>query len=212
MLSVLICDDHPVVRRGLKAVLTSSNSVQRVGEAATALEALDIIRKDQHWDVVVVDISLPGMSGLELLKEVKRERPRLPVLVLSMHPEDQYAVRSIRAGASGYLSKDAAPDDLTKAIGAIVAGRKYLTPSVAESLIHELESPSDRQPHEVLSDREYQILCLIAAGKSVKQIAGELFLSVKTVSTYRRRSLEKLGLGTSAELIRYAFQHRLVEV
>ena len=211
MISVLICDDHPVVRRGLKEIIASGCVVKCVAEASTAEEAL---RQglQRYWDVVLMDISLPGMSGLETLKALKRERPRLAVLVVSVHPEDQYAVRTLRAGASGYLTKETAPDELVKAVHCVVAGRKYVTPYVAEQLIQEVESPSDRPAYELLSDREYQIMTLIATGKTVKEISLALVLSIKTVSTYRARCVEKLGCRTTADIVRYAVEHGLVGV
>jgi two-component system, NarL family, invasion response regulator UvrY len=212
VISILICDDHPVVRRGLKEILASGCSVKCVGEASTAQEALKQAQQ-RRWDVILLDITLPGMGGLETLKQLKRDQPRLPVLMVSMHPEDQYAVRTLRAGASGYLTKETVPDELVKAVHCVLRGRKYVTPHVAEQLIHEIENPSsDRQAHEVLSDREYQVTCLIAAGKTVKEIARNLSLSVKTVSTYRTRSLEKLGGKSTADIVRYAIEHGLTGV
>jgi len=209
VISILICDDHPVVRRGLKEILESDHSAKCVEEASTAQEALDAVRQ-RHWDLVLLDISLPGKSGLEALKELKRARPRLPILVVSMHSEEQYAVRALKAGAAGYLSKKMAPEELVNAVNSVLRGRRYVTERVADRLIRELGSPSERHAHENLSDREHEVTCLIAEGKSVQDIADELMLSVKTVSTYRLRSLVKLGLKSNAGIIRYALEHRLV--
>ena len=216
VISILICDDHPVVRRGLKEILESDHSAKCVEEASTAQEALDAVRdriqgaQEQYRDLVLLDISLPGKSGLEALKELKRARPRLPILVVSMHSEEQYAVRALKAGAAGYLSKKMAPEELVNAVNSVLRGRRYVTERVADRLIRELGSPSERHAHENLSDREHEVTCLIAEGKSVQDIADELMLSVKTVSTYRLRSLVKLGLKSNAGIIRYALEHRLV--
>jgi two-component system, NarL family, invasion response regulator UvrY len=160
--------------------------------------------------VLVLDVSMPGRGGLEILKDVKQERPKLPVLILSMHPEDQYAVRALKAGAAGYLNKDSAPEELVKAVRKVVGGGRYVSANVAEKLAYDLTSDTGRAPHETLSDREFQVLCMIASGKSVTDIAEELALSVKTVSTYRARILEKMGMRNNAELTHYAIQNRLV--
>ncbi|RPI50405.1 MAG: DNA-binding response regulator, partial [Chloroflexi bacterium] len=165
----------------------------------------------ETWDVVVLDISMPDRSGLDILKQIRSERPKLPVLVLSMYSEDQYAIRVLKAGASGYLTKDSAADELVKAIRKVVSGGRYVSPLLAEKLAFEIGDDSSRLPHEALSDREFQVLRMIAAGKSVKEIAAELSLSVKTVSTYRARLLEKMNLGTNAELIHYAIQNNLID-
>jgi two-component system invasion response regulator UvrY len=208
-MNVLVCDDHPVVRRGLKNILLADGCVATVGEASRATELLSLVRS-RPWDVVVLDIGLPGLNGLEALRQLKQERPRLPVLILSVHPADHYAIRSLRAGAAGYLSKEAAPEELLNALRVVVSGRKYVTSEVAQQLALDLEHPSDRLPHEALSDREYQILCLLASGETVTKVAADLALSVKTVSTHRVRMLKKLGLKTNADIIRYALQQRLV--
>jgi len=210
MIRVLIADDHAVVRRGVRMVLEGTARIEVVAEAATGSEALDKARKEQI-DVAVLDLSMPGPGGLEVLRQFKDEHPRLPVLILTMHPEDQYAVRAFRAGASGYLTKQSIPEELIKAVETVAAGRKYITPSVAEALASEVHHDTAKLPHELLSDREYQVLLRIAAGKTVGEIAEELRLSPKTVSTYRSRILEKMEIKTSAELTHYAFQHKLVE-
>lgn len=210
MIRVLIGDDHAIVRQGLKQILSFSKSNFVCGEAENGQAVLDQVNKDP-WDVVILDISMPGVSGLDILKEIKKERPKLPVLVLTMHSEDQFALRSIRAGASGYLKKDSAPEELIKAINKVIDGGKYVSPQLAELLAADIERDSEKPPHDTLSDREYQVMRLIASGKTAKQIADELSLSVKTISTYRTRLLEKMNMKTNAELTHYAIQNRLVE-
>ena len=209
MIRVLIVDDHPVVRRGLRALLSDEFRGAAFGEASTAQQALEQLWK-QKWDVALLDITLPGRSGLDLLKEFKAARPRLPVLVLSVHPEDQFALRALKAGAEGYLTKESAPEELVKAIRKILAGGRYVSPTLAEKLALGVRKDSTRAPHETLSDREYEIMCCIASGKTVTEIAGELSLSPKTISTYRARILEKLGVKNNAAIIRYAIQNGLV--
>jgi DNA-binding NarL/FixJ family response regulator len=210
MTRILVADDHPVVRKGLKQILTEAPDMEVGGEASTGQEALDKVRAE-GWDVVILDISMPGKSGLEVLKQLKRERPGLPVLVLSMHPEDQYAVRALRAGASGYMTKDSAPDELVRGVRKIVQGGKYVSPQLAEKLALDLGTGSQQAPHETLSDREFQVMRLIAAGKTVTEIGEELALSTKTISTYRARVLEKMRMSNNAELIHYAVRNGLVE-
>ncbi|MFL6333519.1 MAG: response regulator [Pyrinomonadaceae bacterium] len=209
MIRVLIVDDHPVVRRGLREILADERNIE-VSETADPHEALGMIR-EQSWSLIVLDIDLPGKGGLELLKDVRRERPRLPVLILSVYPEEQFALRTLRAGASGYLSKDSAPGDLVKVVRKILRGEKYFGERVVEQL---LSNPNDKAttayPHELLSDREFQVLRLFGSGLTVKEIAQELSLSRPTVSTYRARILEKMRMQTTAELVRYAVQNRLV--
>ena len=206
---VVIADDHPVVRRGLKAIVEGALRFANVDEAGNAAELLTLVRKREP-DVVLLDIAMPGRSGLEALKELRGEHPRVPVLVLSVHSEDQFAVRSIRAGASGYLTKDSAPEELVDAIRTVVTGRRYLTPSVAECLASAVETDANRPPHEMLSDREFHVLRMLAAGKTNGEVADELALSAKTVSTYRTRALRKMGMRTNAELTQYAVRHGLV--
>ena len=210
MIRVLIADDHAVVRRGVRMVLESTSRIIVAAEAATGPEALDMARK-VAIDVAVLDLSMPGPGGLEVLKQFKGEHPRLPVLILTMHPEDQYAVRAIRAGASGYLTKQSIPEELIKAVETLAAGRKYITAPVAEALATQVHHDTVKLVHERLSDREYQVLLRIASGRTVGEIAEEVRLSPKTVSTYRSRILEKMELKTSAELTHYAFANKLVE-
>ena len=205
---ILVCDDHPIVRRGLREILEQAGAPVTVGEAASAAEGLALARK-QSWDTVVLDITIPGRGGLELLKELKSERPDVPVLVLSVHPAEQYAVRVLRAGASGYLTKESAPEELLTAIRHIVRGGRYISPSVGETLADDLGRPAEQLPHHGLSDREFEIMRLLASGKRVSEIAEQLHLSLKTVSTYRARVLQKLNLRTTAEIMRYAIKHDL---
>jgi two-component system invasion response regulator UvrY len=210
MIEVLIADDHTIVRKGLIQILADTPDVSVKEEAGNAREVMKKI-KAKSFDLVLLDISLPGRSGLDVLKQLKCLRPGLPVLVLSMHPEEQYAIRSIRAGASGYLTKDSAPEELLKAIRKIARGGKYITASLAEKLAAELEGERRELPHEILSDREYQVMCMIAAGRTVKEIADVLSLSVKTISTHRARILLKMGLKNNAQLTHYAIKHNLVD-
>lgn len=210
MIKILVADDHPVVRRGLREMLAEEPDMAVLGEARNGQETLELARA-MEWGVVLLDITMPGRSGLEVLKELKQERPKLPVLVLSMHPEEQFAVRVLRAGGAGYLTKETAPAELARAIRKVVAGGKYVSPSLAERLAFELDPQPERAPHEGLSDREYQVLRLIASGKTVSQIAAQLSLSVKTISTYRGRILEKMRMKTNAELTHYAVRNRLVD-
>lgn len=209
MIRILIADDHTVVRRGVKEIVSEEPDMVVAGEVHSAQEVLELVRT-QQWDVLVLDISMPGRSGLDVLKELKQERPRLPVLVLSMHPEDQYAVRVLKMGAAGYLSKASTSEELVKAIRKVVARGRYVSPSLAEKLAVDLASNDERPPHETLSSREYQVLCLIGSGKGVTEIAAELSLSVKTISMYRARILEKMNMKNNAELMFYAIQTRLV--
>lgn len=210
MIRVIIADDHAAVRRGVKDILADEADMEIGAEASTSQELLELVRK-QAWDAVVLDISLPGRSGLEVLSELKQERPSLPVLVHTMHAEDQFAVRALRAGAAGYLTKDSPPAELVKALRKIVAGGKYVGQSLAEKLAVNVDANIDRAPHEALSDREFQILRLLASGKTVSAIADELSLSVKTISTYRSRILGKMKMKNNAELMRYALQQKVVE-
>jgi DNA-binding NarL/FixJ family response regulator len=210
MIRALIADDHAVVRQGLIQILGNIPEITVAGEAISGQEVLDKVRAEA-WDVVILDISMPDCSGLDILKQLKSERPKLPVLVLSMHSEDQYAVRALKAGASGYLTKDSAPDELVKAIRKVVSGGRYVGSCLAERLAFEIGADSSKLPHETLSDREFQVLRLIASGKSVTEIAAELYLSSKTVSTYRVRLLKKMNLKTNAELMHYAMQNHLVD-
>ena len=207
---ILITEDHAVVRQGLKLILADHFKKAVFGEARNATEALARVWKDK-WDVVVLDITLRGRSGLEVLKEIKRSRPKLPVLILSMHPEDQFAVRLLKAGAAGYLTKESAGDELVGAIKKVVGGGRYISPALAERMASYLTLDVQKAPHERLSDREFLILRMFASGKQVSQIAKELSLSVSTVSTYRARILEKMDMKNNAELTRYALQRELVD-
>jgi len=209
-MKILIADDHAVFRRGLKETIGEAFPKVTFGEAQTALEAVEGVRQ-QNWDIVILDISMPGESGLDILNDLKRLRPKLPILLLSMHPEEQYARRALKAGASGYLTKESVPEELKHAVRKIVAGGRYVSATLAEKLAYDLRSGVDVPVHELLSDREFQVLRMIASGKTVKQIADDVALSVKTVSTYRARILEKTGMRTTAELIRYAIQAQLVD-
>jgi len=208
MIRVIIVDDHPVVRRGLKQIIAAEREMQVVGEAENAGEAIRVIRQTA-CDAVVLDITLPDASGLYVLSQLKSEHPNLPILIMSIHEEEQYAVRVLKAGASGYLMKNSIPEELIKAIRKITSGGKYISPSLAERLASEFASP-ETSLHEKLSDREFQILCLIASGKSLKEIGETLCISDKTVSTYRSRVLEKMKMSTNADLTRYALEHHLV--
>lgn len=204
---VLIVDDHPIVRRGLRGLLQAEPGVEFIGEAGTPEDALSELERGS-WDVVLLDIALPGRSGLNTLGAIRAVRPGLPILIVSGHPEDQYAVRLLRAGAAGYLTKDAAPDVLLKAVKRVATGGRYISEALAEFLAGEVQD-SGVEPHQLLSNREYEVLTLMGEGRTVTDIAESLHISVKTVSTYRTRLLEKLGVRTTAELIRYAVEHQL---
>ena len=208
MKSFLLGDDHAVVRSGLKQLLIDEFQHVNVGEAANANDVLSLAR-NQRWDIVILDINLPGRSGLDVLSELKKEPIKVPVLVLSMHPEDQFAIRALKAGASGYLTKESAPEELIKAVNKILAGGKYISDTLAEKLAIGLEAGSEKPPHELLSDREFQVLRMIGSGKTPSQIAEELHLSIKTISTFRARILEKMNMKTNAELIRYSIEKKL---
>jgi two-component system, NarL family, invasion response regulator UvrY len=210
LIKILIADDHRIVREGLKQILAETQDMIVTDEANNAQEVLKKVW-DNDYDVLLLDISMPGRSGLDILKEIKSDRPKLSVLVLSMYSEEQYALRALRAGASGYMTKESAPDELIEAIRKVSTGRKYISPSVAEKLAFSLESGDERPPQETLSDREFQVMCMIASGKTIKAIGDELSLSVKTVSTYRARILEKMRMKNNAELTHYAIQNKLVE-
>ncbi len=210
MIKILIADDHRIVREGLKQILAETQDMVVSAEASNVQEVLNKVASDDY-DVLLLDISMPGRSGLDILKQLKSERPRLSVLVLSMYSEEQYALRALRAGASGYMTKESAPDELIEAIRKVSTGRKYISPAVAEKLAVSIESSDERPPQETLSDREFQVMCMIASGKTVKAIADELALSIKTVSTYRARILEKMRMKNNAELTHYAIQNKLVE-
>lgn len=210
MTRILIVDDHPIVREGLKQIVAKSADMIVGGEAVSGQEALNKLRSE-HWDVVLLDISLPDRSGHEVLRQIKGEGMKVRVLVLSMLPEEQYAVRMLKAGASGYMTKESAPEELINAIRKISLGGKYISLPLAERLAFNLDDDSERPPHEALSDREYEVLCMIAAGKTVRLISEELLLSPKTISGYRARALVKMKLKNNAEITRYAIRNKLVD-
>ncbi|MGD9033145.1 MAG: response regulator transcription factor [Desulfobacteraceae bacterium] len=209
MIRILVADDHAIVRQGLKQIVADTPDLVVTGEAERGREVLEKVSKDDY-DVVLLDITMPDKTGLEVLEELKQIKPDLPVLILSMHPEDQYAIRAIRAGASGYVTKAGVPDELVTAIRKVSVGSKYISSSLAEKLAVYLEMGAEKPLHQVLSDREYRVMCLIASGKTVKEIAEELFLSVKTVSTYRSRVLQKMKMKNNAQLTHYCVQNQLV--
>ena len=209
MIRVLIVDDHAILRRGLKEILMRELDGVMCGEAENGQQALDQIQS-RDWDLLILDITMPGRGGLDVLKNLKALRPRLPVLVLSMHPEDQYGHRVRKAGASGYMNKESAPEELMKAVRKLLGGGRYVSPALAETLSSDSSQDTGRPAHETLSDREFEVLRKIASGKTVSQIAEELHLSVTTVSTYRARILEKMGMSTTAELMYYALRNHLV--
>ncbi|MBI4333785.1 MAG: response regulator transcription factor [Chloroflexi bacterium] len=209
MTRVLVADDHPVVRQGIKQVLAETPDIIVAGEVSDAQGVLDQATKNDY-DVVLLDISMPGGGGLDILGKLKSLKPRLPVLVLSMHPEEQYAVRALKLGAAGYLTKESAPDELVAAIRKVSTGHKYVSSSLAEKLALQLETDVQKLPHETLSHREYQVMVLVASGKTMKEVAAELALSIKTVSTYRSRILEKMRMSNNAQLISYAIRNSLV--
>jgi DNA-binding NarL/FixJ family response regulator len=208
MARVLLVEDHPIFRRGLKDILSGKPQFTHVGEAEDAPKALHLLRKER-WDAVVMDVNLPGKSGLELLKELRLSQPKLPVLVLSVYPEDQYAVRMLKAGASGYLTKNRTPEELVGALTRLLQGRKYVSESLVEKVISEFEVGQEGPAHKLLSDREFEVLRLIAGGKSPREIALELHISARTVNTYRARLLQKLNLKNNAELVRYVIDNQL---
>lgn len=210
MYKILIADDHAVVRKGLKQILTETLDMVAAGEASTGQGVLDMLRENEY-DVVILDISMPGRSGLDIMKDLKNKKSSIPVLVLSIHPEEQYAVRALKAGASGYLTKESAPDELVVAIRKVAQGGKYVTTSLAEKLAFDLGKANEKPLHETLSDREFQVMCMIGSGKTVKEIAEELCLSIKTISTYRSRILEKTKMKNNAEITRYAIKNGLVD-
>jgi two-component system, NarL family, invasion response regulator UvrY len=205
---ILIADDHPIFRAGLKETLAKNPDMESIGEADDGHKALELARK-KRWDAVVLDIKMPGKDGLEVLQELRRERPKLPVLILSAHPEDQMALRLLKAGAAGYLTKEKAPEVLLTAIRKVVSGGKYISESLAEKAVFAFES--EKAPHETLSNREYQVMRMIASGETMREIGKKLFLSVRTVSTYRARILEKMKMNSNAEIIRYAVDHKLID-
>lgn len=209
-MKILIVDDHSVVRQGIKQILLEMSEPVTVGEAGNGCDAMRLLR-DERWDMVLLDISLPGKNGIEVLKQIKAEWKELPVLMLSMYSEDQYALRAIRAGASGYMTKETAPDELLTVINKVRGGGRYIRPEMAEKLVFDMDGTREELPHLALSDREFEVLRFIASGRTVSEIAEELALSVKTISTYRSRILEKMKMKHNAELTHYAIKHSLVE-
>ena len=210
MINILIADDHAVVREGLKQIISETPDMRVTDEADNGQDVLNKV-SEQNYDVVLLDITMPGRSGLDVLKQLKSKKPKLPVLMLSVHPEEQYAIRTLKAGASGYLTKGSATDELIAAIRKISTGKKYVSSSLAEKLAFDLDMDYEKPRHEILSDREYQVMSMIASGKTVKEIADELSLSVQTISTYRSRILEKMKMKNNAEIIYYAVKQGLVE-
>lgn len=210
MIRILTADDHAIVREGLKLILDEAPDLEVTAEAGSGPEVLSLIHEDK-FDLVLLDISMPGSNGIEVLKSIKRVAPALPVLILSMYPEEQYAIRALKAGASGYITKDAPSNELLVAIRKVVSGGRYVSGSLAETLAFRLNEQTDKLPHELLSDREYQVFQLIAAGISTREIAGSMTLSIKTVSTYRTRILSKMNMKSNAQLIRYAVQRELID-
>jgi len=210
MIGVFIADDHPVVRQGIRQIVAATDDITVVDEATTGHETLQRLA-EVHCDLVLLDLSLPDIDGLDLLKQLKREYPQRPILILTMHSEDQFALRALKAGASGYLTKESAPGELVGAVRKVVTGGRYISQRLAESLAAHLGPDEEKPAHERLSDREYQVLRLIAAGRSTRDISAQLSLSSKTVSTYRARLLDKMGMKTSAELTAYAVRHHLAD-
>jgi two component transcriptional regulator, LuxR family len=210
MIKVLIADDHPVVREGLKQIINKATDINVLGEALNGQEVLNMLDKGSY-DVIVLDINMPGRDGIEVLKEIRKEYPKLPVLILSIYPEEQMGVRVLKAGASGFLNKEIAPKELLNAIRKIHTGGKYVSPQLAEKLAVAVEARSDIEPHKLLSNREYQVFLLIATGKSINEIAEQLSLSDKTIRTYRDRLMEKMDIRNDVELTHYAIKHKLIE-
>jgi len=209
MIKILIADDHAVVRRGLKQILLEEYPSAKIGEVADAESLLAEVTRDK-WDIIICDMNMPGRSGLDALTQIKQVAPHLPVLIMSMYPEDQYALRVLKAGASGYLGKDNIHDDIIKAVQTVQLGKKFITPTIAEKLANALGENNSLQPHETLSDREFDVFKLLASGKAVSDIAMQLSLSATTVSTYRSRIMEKMNMRTNAELTRYAIEKTLI--
>lgn len=209
MKRILICDDHPAMRNGVKMILSAEFSEVEFGEASSAVEVLKKLA-GKKWDILILDMDMPGRNGLEVLNEMKRDELKTPVIIFSMHPEEQVALRCLKSGASGYVSKSAADTELVTAVNHALSGKRYITPSLADLLVSQFQNPDNKPPHELLSDREYQTFILIAKGKTISQVAEELSLAVPTVSTFRARILEKMNLRNNSELIKYAMDSKLV--
>lgn len=210
MIEILIADDHAIVRRGLKQIVMETNDMVVTGEASNGQEVIEQLRK-RSWDVILLDLAMPGRGGMDTLRRLKNDYPDLPVLILSIYPEDQYAVRALKEGAAGYLTKERAPEELVFAIRKAAQGGKYVSSSLAERLAFDLSRDVSKAPHETLSDREYQVMLMLASGKAVSEIGKELSLSVKTISTHRARLLKKMAMHSNAELTQYAFHNKLID-
>lgn len=211
MIKIVIADDHDIVRAGLKQIISDSRDMKVTGESGNAEQLIELVKK-HDYDVVLLDLKMSGMNGLDAIKHIKLLKPDLPVIVLSMHAEDQYAVRTIRAGASGYITKETASENLIAAIKKAVAGGRYISPALAESLADSIAWGGIESPHDALTDREFQVMCMIASGRSVSEIASELFLSVKTISTYRHRILSKMNMKNNSELTHYVIKNNLLDI
>ena len=209
-IKILIADDHAIFRLGLKEIFANHFPGVTIGEAGTGQDAIEQARK-AAWNIVVLDVTMPGRNGVDVLREIRQIRPALPVLMLSMHPEEQYAVRVLKEGAAGYITKIKAPLEIVEAVKIVLAGNKYISPALSKRLMEQLKPGAKKPPHDRLSNREYQVMRLTCSGKSLKEIAGELSISIQTVSTHRARILKKMRLHTSAELIRYALENKLVD-
>ena len=210
MINILVVDDHALIRKGMKQILDDTSDIRVTGEAESGQQAIKMVRENKY-DIALLDITLPDKYGIDVLRQLKLQCPSLPILILSMHPDEQYAMRSIRAGAAGYMNKQSAPSQLVTAIRQVASGRKYISGELAEQLANEMANDKQEVTHQILSNREYQTLCLMAAGKSLSEMADIMSLSAKTVSVYRARMLEKMKLRNNAEAVRYAIDHHLIE-
>lgn len=209
MINILIADDHSVVRKGIKQILSEESDLQVLGEASNNDEIISQLN-DKNWDLIILDITMPGKSGLDSIIEIKQKKPEIKILILSMHPEEEIAISAIKNGADGYLNKESVPGELLRAIRKVVSGGKYISNALAESMILSLQSDPAKKPHESLSEREFQVLCMLASGSTLTEIAGKLDLSIKTISTYRTRILEKMNLKSNVDITHYAIKNKLV--
>lgn len=209
MINILIADDHSVVRKGIKQILSEESDLQVLGEASNNDEIISQLN-DKNWDLIILDITMPGKSGLDSIIEIKQKKPEIKILILSMHPEEEIAISAIKNGADGYLNKESVPGELLRAIRKVVSGGKYISNALAESMILSLQSDPAKKPHESLSEREFQVLCMLASGSTLTEIAGKLDLSIKTISTYRTRILEKMNLKSNVDITHYAIRNKLV--